>query len=122
MKKIKLDLGKLKLKKETIGSLLSNESQRQLVGGYVGKTHPIPTCTCFTDGCASNPPKCDTLFGFPPCTYGCPATEVTCTCPTDPALDTCGPKETCQDMCTATCYSFYTCVGYQGEGHENCGS
>lgn len=38
MKKIKLDTGKLKLKKESIGNLLNKEIMKQIVGGYGGTT------------------------------------------------------------------------------------
>jgi natural product precursor len=59
MKKIKLDSGKLKLKKESIGNLLNAEAMKHIVGGY-GASDLSPTCQCPSNACPSNPPACVT--------------------------------------------------------------
>jgi hypothetical protein len=60
MKKIDLDFGKLKLKKETIGSLISKEDMRNVAGGVAGKTSDLCSATiCPTNFfCPSVPPIC----------------------------------------------------------------
>jgi natural product precursor len=60
MKKIKLDSGKLKLKKESIGNLLSTDAMKHIVGGY-GASDLSPTCQCPSNACPSNPPACVTF-------------------------------------------------------------